>query len=254
MTTKSYAKVNIFLKIIGIRENYHEIFSRFMLVKNLYDTISFEKKDEINDEFVLLGDFGCKKEQNTIYKAFLALKDEKVKKFFKEYKVIVKKNIPKFAGLGGGSSNAAAFLNLTNEVLDLKLSKDNLAKIGSKIGADVSFFIYNYTSANVSGIGEVVEIFDEKALEIETFTPKIECDTKEVYQKYRSNFLNTIDTEFAKKLSTLKSCDILKNYNGSELNDLFEPSVSLYPKLATCREKDWFFSGSGSTFFKVKNG
>lgn len=254
MTTKSYAKVNIFLKIVGVRENYHKILSRFMLVKNLYDQLSFEKKDKADDEFVLLGDFGCKKEQNTIYKAFLALKDEKVEKFFKEHKVVINKNIPKFAGLGGGSSNAAAFLNLTNEVLDLRLSKDNLAKIGSKIGADVSFFIYNYTSANVSGVGEIVEIFDEEALEIETFTPKIECDTKEVYQKYRANFLNTIDAEFAKKLSTLQSCDILKNHNEAELNDLFLPSLSLYSKLETYRKKDWFFSGSGSTFFKVKNG
>ncbi len=254
MTTKAYAKVNIFLKIIGIRENYHEIVSRFMLVEDLYDTISFEKKDKIDDEFILLGDFGCKKEQNTIYKSFIALNNKKVETFFKEHKIVVKKNIPEFAGLGGGSSDAATFLNLTNEVLDLNLSKDNLSKIGSKIGADVPFFIYNYTSANVSGIGEIVEMFDEKALKIETITPKIECDTKEVYQKYRSSFLDTIDAEFAEKLSTLQSSDILKNYNEIELNDLFQPCLNLYPQLSAYRKNNWFFSGSGSTFFRIKNG
>jgi len=128
MTKKAYAKVNIFLKIVGTSQNYHKIVSRFMLMKNLYDTISFEKKDKRDDEFILLGDFGCKKEQNTIYKAYMALKNEKVETFFKEHKVVVKKNIPEFAGLGGGSSDAAAFLNLTNEVLNLNLSLDNLSK------------------------------------------------------------------------------------------------------------------------------
>lgn len=44
MTKKSYAKVNIFLKIVGIRDNYHLIASRFVIVKNLFDTISFIKK------------------------------------------------------------------------------------------------------------------------------------------------------------------------------------------------------------------
>ena len=41
---KSYAKVNIFLKIAGKRENYHEIVSRFVLVDNLYDVVRFEKE------------------------------------------------------------------------------------------------------------------------------------------------------------------------------------------------------------------
>ena len=43
MKEKSYAKVNIFLKIAGKRENYHELVSRFVRVHNLYDTISFVK-------------------------------------------------------------------------------------------------------------------------------------------------------------------------------------------------------------------
>ncbi len=251
MTIKSYAKVNIFLKIVGTRDNYHELISRFMRVENLYDTISFEKKETEANEFELIGNFGCKLEQNTIYKAYKLLPKNS---FFNSYKVVVEKNIPEFAGLGGGSSNAAAFLNLSNEVLKLEFSKDTLSQMGAKIGADVPFFIYNYPSANVSGIGEIVEEFDEEPLTIETITPKIECDTAKVYQKYRSDYLDSIDLEFAQKLSKLSSSEILENYGAKELNDLFPPCLDIYKELADYKKPNWFFSGSGSTFFKVNNG
>ena len=254
MTINAHAKVNIFLKIIGTRGSYHEILSRFMLVDNLFDTIIFENKPKTSDEFILDGNFGCELEQNSIYKAYLALDNEKVKTFFKEHKIVVKKNIPEFAGLGGGSSDAAAFLNLCNEVLELKLSKDNLAKIGAKIGADVPFFIYNYKSANVSGIGEIVEPFDETSLHFETLTPKIECDTTKVYQRYRVKYLDTIDIKFAKELSKLNSKHILQNYNETQLNDLFKPCADIYNELNIFKKPNWFFSGSGSTFFRMSDG
>ena len=249
MTIKAYAKVNIFLKIVGTRDNYHELLSRFMRVENLYDTISFEKKEVESKAFELVGDFGCKLEQNTIYKAYKLLPENS---FFNSHKVVVKKNIPEFAGLGGGSSNAAAFLNLANEVLELGFSYDKLSHIGAKIGADVPFFIYNYPSANVSGVGEIVEAFDEEPLNIETITPKIECDTAKVYQKYRSDYMKNMDIKFAKKLSKLSSKEILKNYKAEELNDLFPPCLELYDNLQI--KPNWFFSGSGSTFFRINNG
>ncbi len=251
MTIKSYAKVNIFLKIVGTRDNYHEILSRFMRVENLYDTIHFEKKEHTSKEFELIGDFGCQLEQNTIYKAYKLLPKNN---FFDTHKVVVKKQIPEFAGLGGGSSNAAAFLNLANKVLKLELSKETLADMGVKIGADVPFFIYNYPSANVSGIGEKVELFEEELLKIETITPKIACDTTKVYQQYRANYLDAINLEFSKNLSQLTSKNILDSYQATVLNDLFSPCLDLYKDLNTYHKANWFFSGSGSTFFKVTNG
>ncbi|PWE25324.1 4-(cytidine 5'-diphospho)-2-C-methyl-D-erythritol kinase, partial [Aliarcobacter skirrowii] len=81
MVEKSYAKVNIFLKIVGVRDNYHLIASRFVRVKNLFDTISFIKKDVEN--FTLEGDFSCLLEKNTVYKAYKELeKFSCVKEFF----------------------------------------------------------------------------------------------------------------------------------------------------------------------------
>ena len=257
MTTLAFAKVNIFLKITGTRGSYHELSSRFMRVNNLCDKLGFEKKDE-KKEFVIEGKFGCKLEQNSIYKAYKLLLQEtrstKLENFFHSYKVKVEKNIPEFAGLGGGSSDAASFLRLTNRVLNLNLSDDLLAKIGAKIGADVPFFIYNYESANVSGIGEIVKPFDEEPFEIETFTPDIKCDTKEVYQHFRKEYLLGVDKDLADRLSKLKSKDILEHFEPKELNDLFVSALDLYPKLKDYSKEGWFFSGSGSTFFKGNYG
>lgn len=256
MSKKAYAKVNIFLKIAGKRENYHEIISRFVRVNTLFDTISILPENNTNS-FNLMGDFSCSLEQNTIYKAFLELRNNcpKIDAFFRVYSVKVEKNIPEFAGLGGGSSDAAAFLLLANELFDLYYSKEKLAKIGAKIGADVPFFIYEYQSANVSGIGEIVEEFKEEPFDIEVWTPKIQCDTKAVFTEFRNNYYKEITQEEANKLKQMKSKDILNHLTPQEANDLYAPALKLYPQLTTYDSPltTSHFSGSGSSFFKVKH-
>ncbi len=254
MKIKSFAKVNIFLKIIGLRGSYHEISSRFMKVENLFDEIFFEKAKK----FEIEGDFGCNLQQNTIYKAYMLLKSEypKVSSFFENHKIRVVKNIPKFAGLGGGSSNAASFLLLSNKILDLKIPKEKLAKIGEKIGADVPFFVYEYNSANVSGIGEIVENFEEKPLKFDIITPPIKCETKMVYEEFRKRVDKKTFIEnqkMAKKLEKMKSRDILENFTPTKLNDLFNPALKICKNLHKFAKEDFFFSGSGSSFFKVRD-
>jgi 4-diphosphocytidyl-2-C-methyl-D-erythritol kinase len=252
---KAYAKVNIFLKITGIRDNYHEIISRFMRVNSLYDELSFVPKDE--DGFKILGDFSCSTEQNTIYKAYsalmLATASKSLKKLMKTHAIKVDKAIPAFAGLGGGSSDAATYLKMCNEVLHLGLSLNELAKIGLKVGADVAFFIYEYDSANVSGIGEVVEEFKEKLLDFEIFTPDVEISTPKVFKTYREDFYAPIDGFEAKKLKESTSIEILKNMSIDEANDLFKPALQEYKKLKNHYQLGWHFSGSGSSFFRVKD-
>lgn len=255
MSRKAYAKVNIFLKMAGKRGEYHELVSRFVQVSTLYDTLSIIPDNDTN-AFNLIGNFSCPLEKNTIYKAFLELRKNcpKIDAFFRVYSVKVEKHIPEFSGLGGGSSNAAAFLLLANELFDLYYSKEKLAKIGAKIGADVPFFIYEYTSANVTGIGEKVEEFKEEPLDIEVFTPDIQCDTKAVFTEFRKNFYKEISYEEATKLLKMKSIDILKSLSPQEANDLYAPALKLYPQLTTYYSPlTTHFSGSGSSFFKVRN-
>jgi 4-diphosphocytidyl-2-C-methyl-D-erythritol kinase len=258
MIEKSHAKVNIYLKIVGIRGNYHLLSSRFMRVNTLYDTLSFKKKEHLKErDFSLEGNFGCNIKQNTIYKAYQAvqkeLKSPKVEDFFKSYVVHVDKQIPTLAGLGGGSSNAAAFLRLLNRTLSLGVNKETLAKIGASVGADVPFFIYEYPSATVSGIGEKVERYEEEALDIETMTPDIGCDTAKVYQTYRAHYHDNIDLKVIQSLLNQDTKKLLQTYDADFLNDLFAPAKALYPALANYHDNN-FFSGSGSTFFRIKHG
>ena len=250
MTKKSYAKVNIFLKIVGLRDNYHLIASRFVRVKNLFDTISFIKKDV--DNFSIEGNFSCILEKNTVYKAYKELeKFDEVKEFFKKNIVKIDKNIPEFAGLGGGSSNCATFLNMVNIACNLNLNKEELAKIGSNIGADVPFFVYEFDSANVSGIGEIVEEFKEELVNIEVITPKIACDTGKIYKNFREKFYKELNKDEVKELFVTNSKDILKKFSINEANDLYFSALDLNQDLKKFEKDNWFFSGSGSSFFKI---
>jgi len=254
MTKKSYAKVNIFLKIAGKRGDYHELVSRFVRVKNQFDTISFLKEDL--EEFTLEGNFGCETKKNTIYKAYLKLLvySDEVEKYFLTHKVIVDKNIPEFAGLGGGSSNCATFMIMVNEVCSLGLSKDELSTIGATIGADVPFFIYEYDSANVTGIGEVVTQFDEEPLNIKTFTPRVECNTGVIFRSFRNNHYKEITEEESLKLLNMKSFDIYNGMSICEANDLYKPALENYSELIPQKyhlPDESYFSGSGSSFFYI---
>jgi len=253
---KAYAKVNIFLKITGHKDGYHTLISRFIKVNHLYDTLSFVP-DEV-DSFTINGCGDVTRESNTIYKAYTALlkhtNSAKLEEFFHKYRVLVVKNIPSQAGLGGGSSDAAAFMRLTNEVCGLDIDIDTLADISSSIGADLPFFIYNYPSANVSGFGEIVESFEEEALDLELYTPDIGCDTAIVYKTFKQELLSSIDTNSFAGWEEMKSKEILKKIKSpTMLNDLYASSIIAYPELKEIAPDDWFFSGSGSTYFRLKD-
>lgn len=254
LVKKSYAKVNIFLKIAGRRGNYHELVSRFVRVHSLYDTITFEAKQ--CEKFTLIGTFGCETQKNTIYKAYEVLKkySSNVETYFENHCVKVEKRIPEFAGLGGGSSNCATFMLMVNEVCNLGLTKDYLAQLGVQIGADVPFFVYEYDSANVTGIGEIVQKFEEESLSIKTVTPPILCNTGEIFTRFRENFYKEIFPEDAEILLHMSSKKILEKLSIEEANDLYAPAVEVYPKLTEYNKKGFYFSGSGSSFFKLKSG
>ena len=256
ISKRSYPKVNIFLKITGYKDGYHTILSRFVRVKSIYDEISFCKQK--CESFTIDGVDEVATKDNTITKAFYALNDATgnldILDYFYNHKVVVKKNIPTQAGLGGGSSNAGIFLKMVNEVCNLGLSLDELARIGSKVGADVPFFVYDFDSANVSGFGEIVEEFVEDVPELEIFTPPVACDTKSVYQKYRADNLGkTINVEDFEDWNRMSSKTLLSQISDpATLNDLLPPALELYPELKRYFKDGDYFSGSGSSLFRLK--
>ena len=101
----------------------------------------------------------------------------------------LEKNIPMGGGLGGGSSNAAVFLKMINEEANLKINSQNLLQIGTKIGADVPFFLSEFKAANVAGIGEKIAEFDDEVPNFKLVLKNISCDTAKVYGEFRANFM-----------------------------------------------------------------
>lgn len=250
---RAYAKVNIFLKITGIRGEYHTLTSRFMRVNTLFDTLWFESKS--TPEFEIRGNFDCEVHSNTIYKAYkhllAATHSDNLSQWMESHAICVDKQIPSFAGLGGGSSDAATFLAMCNEELELGLSVEELAEIGANVGADVPFFVYGYESANVSGIGEIVERFNEPLIDFEVVTPDIKISTPAVYRYYREHLYAPISAEEAARLESTSSRNILASMSPKEANDLYPSALGYYSGLS--EKEGWFFSGSGSSFFRIKN-
>lgn len=252
-----FPKINVFLKIIGFEASYHRISSRFLLAfGELKDTIEIKTCPN----FSLQGNFGCEKEDNLIYKAIVELKhyldSKKISSSMLEcLSIEVEKKIPKGAGLGGGSANAGMCLVKINEFFNLGLDKKELRSIGAKVGSDVPFFTSEYKSANIYGIGEIIHQYDEEECRFEIFTPDVFCDTKKVYSEYdKSN--QKQKPSALKTLENSHTYEILSSYERKELNDLLLPAINLYPKLAEIEKdlgKEWYFSGSGSSFFRFKD-
>ena len=250
---KSHAKINAFLKILGQDErSYHLLSSRFVLIDDLYDELYFVK-DKQNEGFEIITDFVCK--DNIINKAYAALSNKgfknELEEFFKTHSLKLVKNIPVFAGLGGGSSNCATFLKMINESLNLKLSTEELIKLSISLGSDVAFFLSGFKSANVSGCGEIISEFSDDIPKIRLKFTEVKCDTNLVYKEFdRLNLAFKPDKKTIALYETLSTGELL-NFENKILNDLFTPCVSLYPKMQEFMSAGYFLSGSGGTVFEV---
>ena len=151
----SPAKLNLFLHIVGRRDNgYHELQSIFQLI-DLYDWISFEAIEE--NQIQIEGLAEVKLEQNLIYRAAQYLRPHA--KTPCGLKISVEKNIPMGAGLGGGSSNAATTLIVLNQLWQCGLNDEQLAAYGVQLGADVPIFIFGQ-NAWAEGVGEHLSLID----------------------------------------------------------------------------------------------
>lgn len=152
-TEKAPAKINLCLNVLNKRpDGYHDM-EMIMTPIDLTDRLTFnliEKGIAIdsNSSFMPLN------EKNIVFKTAELL--QKTYGVEKGVSVYIDKSIPIAAGLGGGSSDAAATLRALNRLWQLELSLDELAVVGEKIGADVPFCIYNKTAV-VTGKGEGIQ-------------------------------------------------------------------------------------------------
>ncbi|MBE6604781.1 MAG: 4-(cytidine 5'-diphospho)-2-C-methyl-D-erythritol kinase [Ruminococcaceae bacterium] len=151
VTVPANAKINLYLDVIGRRENgFHEIES-VMQTLSLADTLSATRSGEditLDTSGVLPTD-----DTNLVVraaKAYFAAAGERFGVHLRLQKII-----PMAAGMGGGSADAAATLKALNMLNNDRFSPDQLAAIGATVGADVPFLVFGGT-ALCRGIGEVI--------------------------------------------------------------------------------------------------
>jgi 4-diphosphocytidyl-2-C-methyl-D-erythritol kinase len=244
----SPAKINLFLQVLGKRsDGYHDLMS-LMCCIGLYDTVSLtfgvkniavscHHPDVPEDEKNLA--FGA---------AHLFLKTLNKNE---GVKIIIQKQIPVAAGLGGGSSNAAAVFLGLNRYYGYPFSTEELMSMGLSLGADVPFFIFQ-KPAIASGIGEKLEVYENlKNLKILLVFPDIRVSTADVYKK-----LNLGLTKCEKKLKSFPLNKQRFDPRCHLCNDLEAVTASTYPVIKTIKEAllnqgalGALMTGSGPTIF-----
>ncbi|MCQ2459126.1 MAG: 4-(cytidine 5'-diphospho)-2-C-methyl-D-erythritol kinase [Ruminococcus sp.] len=227
MKVKTAAKINLSLDVTGKLENgYHTIESVFQTV-GLYDEISVDLTEngieiscELPEMFETADPIPCD-ERNIAYKA--------AKRFFEETgretgcRIHIKKGIPSQAGMGGGSTDAAAVLYCLNKLTGEPLDKSQLEETGAKIGADVPFFITGGT-AYVGGFGEQITAISDYSGKILVIAKGQEgVSTPVAYSKVDS-LVNPVHPQTQKLVDAVNSGDEnAYKYFGN----LFEDAVGL---------------------------
>ena len=246
----SYSKVNIGLKVLNKRsDGYHNIYTVFQEL-NFGDTIKIEKKSndctiELNVDWIPTG------ESNICYQAYEALKIEYPD--LGGVSINISKKVPIGSGLGGGSANAAAVLKGINDLYCNNLSDIELEKIGSRIGADVAFFIKGGTQLG-EGIGD--KLTSLKRCVKGTYLlviPDINISSSWAYSKLKNKLnsnliIPSFESFFSEENSSLKIFE----------NDFERIVVPAYPEIGAIKHKLYelgakfaSLSGSGSTVYGI---
>ncbi len=258
LLVRAPAKINLSLLIAGKRpDGFHEI-ETVMAKVDLYDELLFEKADQPGIALACDGKYKVTADKdNLVYKAAeIICESANIKP---NIKITVTKNIPIGAGLGGGSSDAAATLLGLNKFLNMNLSDEKLHTLAASLGSDMNFFLGS-PLAFCTGRGEKIEkiekIFPFKAI---LFVPNVTVSTKEVYVNYKHDA--DLYESLSKALNGLireKNVDLLA---GMCANMLADSCFDLHHELADLKSRveglgipNVVLSGSGSTMYCLLTG
>lgn len=255
LSFKTPAKINLGLHISHKREDgYHELETLLQMV-SLYDSIELET---LGSGIELICDEpGIPKDQtNLVVRAADLLLDTCCPDNKPGVRIRLDKKIPCGAGLGGGSGNAAGVLMGLNVLWNLKLSRENLALLGSKLGADVPFFL---TAPRAFGKGRGDEMTPVQAVgkfDILLIYPGFPIATPWVYQNLNLKLTNPQNNiSILKKFLSESQVAKLGKYL---FNDLEPVVIKRYPEIQAIKEdlsnlgaKGSLLSGSGSTVFAI---
>jgi 4-diphosphocytidyl-2-C-methyl-D-erythritol kinase len=250
VTIDAPAKINLFLKILGKRpDGYHDIYSLVQTV-DLYDTLTIS---EINRGTELIGATSVVPldSSNIIWKAAELLRRQTG--FTQGIQVNLIKRIPVGAGLGGGSSDAAATLKGVTQFLGLNLSRQQLQQLGATLGSDVPFF-FSTGSAIISGRGEIVEeVKIASDYVVLLVVPDFAISTAEAYSKVKIALTNSSTKPTFDWEKTNAELLPLLDQMGNDFEGLVTDG---HPAVASCMQflreagaRVVALSGSGSAFF-----
>ncbi len=182
LALKAYAKLNLTLAITGRRpDGYHTLRSLVVAV-DWADEVHLEPIPRKRIELRTMPDLHIPHGENLVYQAAELLWRRFSPK--EGVRIVLLKDIPMGAGLGGGSSDAAATLVGLNELWGLGLSAEELKKFARELGADVPFFL-GESPAWMEGIGDLLRPADEEIPPaFLVLVPPFPCPTPEVYRLY----------------------------------------------------------------------
>jgi len=220
---KSPAKINLSLKIgKKINHEYHDIQSIIFLT-NLHDQIVIKKINGQKDKFKFTGKFkkNIKLENNSALKSLYFLRKKNIINNRSKYEIKIKKNIPVFSGLGGGSSNAATIIKYFYK--KRKIIDNDINYFARYLGSDFKIFFKSN------------KIIQENFLKIKNFNfkhnfyllivyPFKKSSTKDIYSKFRK-YEKIKKLNIFNRISKLKMVDKLK----SETNSLESVIISRFP-------------------------
>jgi len=253
MICRANCKLNIHLRVTGkLPDGYHSLETIFQEIP-FYDEIEI---DVLSDDRIVFSSDGIRIPDggnNICTKAAEILKNTYGIK--KGCSIVLTKNVPIGAGLGGGSSDAASVLKALNDLWEINLPDEELEKIGLKLGADVPFFIKG-KCAWAEGKGELLRPIEPilKNGSILLIYPHIHISTPDAYRKLNLNLTklsnNIIFAEVSKPGVSLSG--IRAGLKNDFENVVFKeyPEIGRIKELLLCGGADFAaMSGSGSTVF-----
>lgn len=248
------AKINWSLYVLDKRpDGYHNICSLMQCI-SIYDSLTLAPADHIE----LVSDVDVPAHENLVFKAADALKKHTGIK--KGVNITLTKEIPSGAGLGGGSSDAAAALWGLNSFWGINLGKDELKTIGAGLGADVPFF-FDCPMALAEGRGEVLTpLKPGLSYNLLLLKPDISVPTAWAYKALSSAKLTNTDSKVnnIKLIYDLLISGTISSLSENLHNDFEDVVFNEYSMIGELKNKllnagavAALMSGSGSSIFGV---
>src|SRR5699024_7403580 len=243
------AKINLSLDVLGKREDgFHEV-EMIMTTVDLADRIELYTLERDRIEVSTDSQYVPNDERNIAYKAALSFKNKY--QVYQGVRIDIQKNIPVSAGLGGGSSDAAAVLRGLNRLWSVNAPLGELVELGADLGSDVPFCIYGDTAIG-TGYGEEIRILSSPPpCYVVLAKPNIGISTRHIFPKVILDTLYHPQTDEVIQSLEEKNFEKLCNHIGNSLEGVTFP---LYPEVKRIKEKmlqtgvdGAVMSGSGPT-------